>query len=181
MPLAATALASPVKRTYHASPTSSPSPSHDPTRELASPRVLRPKLSGEQVTLECPLVASRREAPLQRERSARQGDDATPSTPPEVPLEPLVGLGVGVKADGAGEAVPVDVGGDEVGLCSERAPTPQVLAAERQIRDLESMPQDVQVTLAKLCSQHWCVLLSLLAAVRAPLCLVADSQPRTTG
>ncbi|GAA5843189.1 hypothetical protein JCM9279_001888 [Rhodotorula babjevae] len=155
MPLAATALASPVKRTYHASPTSSPDPNHDPTRELASPRVLRAKLSVDQVALECPLAASRRELPLQGERSARQGDDTTPSTPPEVPLEPLVGLGVGVKGDGAGEAVPVDDGGDEARLCGERTPTPQVLAAERQIRDLESLPHNVQVTLAKLCSQHW--------------------------
>ncbi|GAA5891414.1 hypothetical protein JCM8208_002619 [Rhodotorula glutinis] len=155
MPLTATALASPVKRNYRASPTASPDLNHAPSRELASPRVLRPKLSVDQVTLECPLAAPRREARLDGEQPARQGMDTTPSTPPEAPLEPLVGLGVvGTKDDGSGEAVAVD-GGDESGHCSERAPTPQVLAAERQIRDLESMPQDVQITLAKLCSQHW--------------------------
>ncbi|GAA5922197.1 hypothetical protein JCM3775_003527 [Rhodotorula graminis] len=155
MPLAAIALASPVKRTFTASPTASPDLGRTPDRQLASPRVLRPKLSVDQVALECPLVAPRRDTRLDGERPVRRGTDTTPSTPPEVPLEPLVGLGVASKDDGAREAVPVVGGGDETLLCSRRAPTPQVLAAERQIRELEGMPQDVQITLAKLCSQHW--------------------------
>ncbi|BGP42265.1 hypothetical protein JCM10450v2_006358 [Rhodotorula kratochvilovae] len=145
-------LASPVKRSYRASPTSSPDPSKDAPGELASPRVLRTKLStvADEVTLELPFLPSRE---ICRAEDAAHADeeDTTPSTPPEVAPEPLVGLGVAGADEAANEAVKDTAGETEGGA----AGATQTRAAERQMRELEGMPQDVHVALARLCSQHW--------------------------
>ncbi|TNY23259.1 hypothetical protein DMC30DRAFT_414300 [Rhodotorula diobovata] len=147
MPTVATPLASPTKRSYRASPNSSPDLSNDRPSESSSPRVLRAKVSIDRATLlEGPLLPSRAMSSGERRINGDEVD-TTPSTPPEAPLEPLVGLGV----SGAKEAVKAVEGGVDGG----RRPSPQVLAAERQIAELENLPQDVQVTLSKLCSQHW--------------------------
>lgn len=147
MPTVATPLASPTKLSYRASPNSSPDLSNDRPSESSSPRVLRAKVSIDRATLrEGPLLPSRAMSSGERRINGDEVD-TTPSTPPEAPLEPLVGLGV----SGAKEAVKAVEGGVDGG----RRPSPQVLAAERQIAELENLPQDVQVTLSKLCSQHW--------------------------
>ncbi|GAA6049257.1 hypothetical protein JCM3770_005908 [Rhodotorula araucariae] len=145
-------LASPVKRSYRPSPLSSPDLGQGGQGKLASPRVLRTKLStvADEVTVELPFLQPRDTAPSgDGGVGADEADtDTTPSTPPEVAPEPLVGLGVDVTASEAVDGAAGEADSGAVGAT-------QTLAAERQMRELEGMPQDVHVALARLCSQHW--------------------------
>ncbi|GAA5877164.1 hypothetical protein JCM1840_005675 [Sporobolomyces johnsonii] len=136
-------LSSPTKRSYRASPTSSPTLGG--SEELdQSPRVLRTKLSnvGDEVRLELKLDIRAPAVEAGRE------DVHTPNTPPEESPEPLIGLGVGVIGYGEkhialGES---QAAGDEGAT--------QTATAERQMKELASIPVDMQYVLARLCSQH---------------------------
>ncbi|GAA5965405.1 hypothetical protein JCM21900_004785 [Sporobolomyces salmonicolor] len=136
-------LSSPTKRGYRTSPTSSPTLGG--SEELdQSPRVLRTKLSNvaDEVRLEFKLDIR---APAVE---AGQEDAHTPNTPPEERPEPLIGLGVGVFGYREKQVALGDF------QAAEDEGATQTATAERQMRELASMPVDMQYALARLCSQH---------------------------
>ncbi|GAA6004008.1 hypothetical protein JCM10207_006511 [Rhodosporidiobolus poonsookiae] len=136
-------LASPSKRAFRSSPTSSPDPSSG-ADSISSPRVLRTRLSN--VEDEIRLIFRKEDLVVLSESVEAC---TTPSTPPESSPEPLVGLGVELGGDEARKSAQVErTEGDQDG-------STQTATAERQTQDLLAMPTDMHVALAKLCSQHW--------------------------
>ncbi|GAA5974935.1 hypothetical protein JCM11641_006769 [Rhodosporidiobolus odoratus] len=156
---ASTALVSPTKRSYRPSPNSSPDP-QGAVDSTSSPRVLRTKLSNvqDEVRLELDLKDVKKAAPVAISRvklgvnENHEGEVTTPNTPPEERAMPLVGLGMGIVGGGengtASSPFSVKAGDAQDG-------STQTATAERQTKDLMQMPTDMQMGLARLCSQHW--------------------------
>ncbi|BGP18621.1 hypothetical protein JCM10213_004170 [Rhodosporidiobolus nylandii] len=144
-------LASPTKRSYRPSPTSSPDPGAQED-QASTPRVLRTKLSNvdDFAAGAAGRVEVRLELKLEDVRAAaalKPVDEActTPDTPPEeaLPEKELVGLGMG------------DLGQERAGTAQQQDGTTQTATAERQTEELMRMPIEQHAALAKLCSQHW--------------------------
>ncbi|GAA5894488.1 hypothetical protein JCM6882_004833 [Rhodosporidiobolus microsporus] len=146
-------LASPTKRSYRSSPTSSPDPADDAAHGNNS-RVLRTRLSnvndgGGGVEHEEHIRRVEINLDGVGKGAFERDEDAcgTPNTPPEEPVELLVGLGVQIKPDdGRGCTAPFDEEGEGA---------TQTATAERQTQELREVSNDMYNQLARLCSQHW--------------------------